>query len=117
MPTPNDGQRIASNWEAVVGKGPEDNVHDDYWVLNQLSKGEGFLGLSGGDFIVAPLEYALNTTVNSYSDTDTIDTTRIDVFDRAEAEWKEYAGTAIVSDLESDRNAGEGIVFKLLPVS
>ena len=69
----------------------------------------------GGDFIAAPLEYALNTTVASYSDTDTISTTRIDVFDRAEVQWKEYAGTAIVSDLEADRNAGTGTVFPLLP--
>jgi hypothetical protein len=37
------------------------------------------------------------------------------VFDRAEAQWKEYAGTAIVSDLEADRNDGEGKVFGLLP--
>ena len=115
MPDPNVGQRVASNWEAVVGKGPEDNIHDDYWLFNQLSKGEGFLGLSGGDFIAAPLEYALNTTVSSYSDTDTIATSRVDVFDRAEFQWKEYAGTAILSDLEKDRNAGTGTVFPLLP--
>src|SRR3990167_3156512 len=115
MANPNVGQRVAANWEAVVGKGPEDNIHDDYWVLNRLSKGEGFMGRSGGDFIVAPLEYALNTTVASNNDTDTISTTRIDVFDRAEFQWKEYAGTAIVSDLEKDRNAGEGSVFPLLP--
>jgi hypothetical protein len=112
---PNVGQRVASNWEAVVGKGPEDNIHDDYWLFNQLSKGNGFLGLSGGDFIAAPLEYALNSTVGSYSDTDTISTTRVDVFDRAEFQWKEYAGTAVVSNLETDRNAGEGQAFPLLP--
>jgi hypothetical protein len=53
--------------------------------------------------------------VASYSDTDTISTTRIDVFDRAHGEWKEYAGTAILSDLEADRNAGEGTVYPLLP--
>ena len=115
MADPNVGQRVAANWEAVVGSSPEDNIHDDYWVLNQLSKGEGFMGRSGGDFIAVPLEYALNTTVASYSDTDTISTTRIDVFDRAEFQWKEYAGTAILSDLEADRNAGEGKVFPLLP--
>ena len=115
MPDPNAGQRVTSNWEAVVGNSPEDNIHDDYWVLNQLSKGEGFLGLSGGDYIAIPLEYALNTSVSSYSDLDTISTTRIDVFDRAEFAWKEYAGTAILSDLERDRNAGEGQVFPLLP--
>lgn len=115
MPDPNVGQRVAANWEAVVGNSPEDNIHDDYWVLNQLSKGEGFMGRSGGDFIAVPLEYALNTTVASYSDTDTISTTRVDVFDRAEFQWKEYAGTAVLSDLEADRNAGEGKVFPLLP--
>ena len=115
MPNPNVGLRVTANWEAVVGKGPEDNIHNDYWLFNQLSSGEGFKGFSGGDYIVAPLEYALNTTVSSYSDTDTISTTRIDVFDRAEFQWKEYAGSVVISDLEKDRNAGVGEVFALLP--
>lgn len=115
MAVPNDGQRVTSNWEAVVGSKPEDNINNDYFLFNQMSKGEGFLGLSGGDFIAVPLEYALNTTVSSYSDTDAISTTRVDVFDRAEFQWKEYAGTAVLSKLEEDRNAGEGKVFGLLP--
>lgn len=115
MPTPNVGQRVASNWEAVVGTKPEDNINNDYFLFNQLSKGQGFMGLTGGDYITAPIEYALNTTVQSYSDTDPISTTRVDVFDRTEAQWKEVAGTVILSDLESDRNAGEGTVFSLLP--
>jgi hypothetical protein len=113
MPNPNVGQRIAANWEAVVGTKPEDAIHDDYWLLNQLSKGGGFKGLSGGDFITGPIEYALNTTVDSYSDMDTISTTRVDVFDRFEYQWKEVAGTYVCSDLELDRNAGEGQVFDL----
>ncbi len=115
MPDPNVGQRVTANWEAVVGDGPEDNINDDYWLFNRLSKGEGFLGLSGGDFIVGDLEYALNSTVSSYSDTEAISTTRVDVFDRSEWQWKEYAGTVIMSELEKDRNAGEGQVFALLP--
>lgn len=112
---PNDGERAASNWEAVVGQGPEDQIHDDYWLFNQLSKGEGFMGLDGGDKITGALEYALNGTVASYSDTDTIDTTRAEVFDRFEADWKEYAGTVVISELEKDRNAGQGQKFALLP--
>jgi hypothetical protein len=115
MPDPNRGQRIASNWEAVVKTKPEDQIHDDYWLLNQLSEGEGFLGLSGGDFISGPIEYALNSTVGSYSDTDTISTTRVDVFDRYEYNWKEYAGSVVISELEKDRNDGEGKLFDLLP--
>jgi len=115
MANPNVGQRVAANWELVVKTKPEDQIHDDYWLLNQLSQGDGFVGKSGGDFITCPIEYGLNTTVSSYSDTDLISTTRVDVFDRYEAQWKEYAVTVVVSDLEIDRNSGEGQVFSLLP--
>lgn len=113
MANPNVGQRVAANWELVVKTKPEDQIHDDYWLFNQLSKGEGFVGKSGGDFITCPIEYGLNTTVSSYSDLDIIDTTRVDVFDRYEAQWKEYAGVYAISDLEDDRNSGEGQVFDL----
>jgi hypothetical protein len=113
MPAPNAGQRVAANWELVVKTKPEDQIHDDYWLLNQLSQGEGFMGKSGGDFIVQPIEYGLNTTVASYSDLDTISTSRVDVFDRYEAQWKEYAGSYAISDLESDRNSGDGQVFDI----
>ena len=37
----------------------------------------------------------------------------MDVFDRVEYNWKEYAGTYVISDLEEDRNAGTGQVFDL----
>jgi hypothetical protein len=113
MPNPNVGQRVAANWELVVKTKPEDQIHDDYWLLNQLSQGDGFMGKSGGDFITCPVEYALNTTVGSYSDLDIISTTRSDHFDRYEAQWKEHAGSYVISDLEADRNAGEGQVFDL----
>jgi hypothetical protein len=113
MANPNVGQRVASNWEVVVKTKPEDQINNDYWLFNQLSTGEGFVGKSGGDFIVQPIEYALNGSVSSYSDLDTISTTRYDVFDRYEAQWKEYAGTYVLSDLEDDRNTGDGQVFDL----
>ena len=113
MANPNVGQRVAANWELVVKTKPEDQINNDYWLFNQLSEGEGFVGKSGGDFITTPIEYALNGSVASYSDLDIINTTRYDVFDRYEAQWKEYAGTYVMSDLEDDRNSGEGQVFDL----
>ncbi len=82
MADPYRGQRVASNWELVVRTKPEDQIHDDYFLANRMKKGEGFVGKSGGDYITQPIEYALNTTTQSYSDTDTFSTTRIDVFDR-----------------------------------
>jgi hypothetical protein len=115
MSDPNVGQRVAANWEAVVKTKPEDQINNDYWLFNRLSKGDGFKGLNGGDFIVGPIEYVLNSTVASYSDLDTISTNRVDVFDRYEYQWKEYAGTVAISDLEADRNSGDGMVFDLLP--
>jgi len=113
MANPNVGQRVAANWELVVKTKPEDQINNDYWLFNQLSQGDGFVGKSGGDFITCPIEYALNGSVSSYSDLDIINTTRYDVFDRYEAQWKEYAGTYVISDLEDDRNSGEGQVFDL----
>ena len=113
MANPNVGQRVAANWELVVKTKPEDQIHNDYWLFNNLSTGDGFVGKSGGDFITTPVEYALNTTVASYSDLDPISTTRVDTFDRYEAQWKEVAGVYAISDLEADRNAGEGQVFDL----
>lgn len=115
MPDPNVGQRVAANWEAVMGSKPEDQINDDYWLLNRFSQGEGFEGRSGGDYIAVPIVYTLNGTVASYSDTDTISTTRTDFLDRYEIQWKEYAGTYVASELEKDRNAGEGSVFPLVP--
>jgi len=109
------GQRVAANWEAVVKTKPEDQIHDDYWLFNRLSKGNAFVGLSGGDFISSPIEYGLNTTAGSYSDLDTFSTTRVDVFDRYEYQWKENIVVVVMSELEEDRNAGAGEVFPLLP--
>lgn len=112
---PNTTQTVASSWEAVVGKTPEDNIFDEYWLLDNLSKGKSFLGVNGGRTINGPIEYAVNTTVRSYSDTETLDTTRIDVFDEFQYSWKEYAGTAVISELEKAKNQGDGKKFGLLP--
>ena len=113
MADPNDGQTIASAWEAVVGKTPADQIHDDYWLLNQLSEGEGFKAVEGRT-ITGPIEYALNSSVSSYSDLETLDTTRYDVFDQFEFVWKEYAGTVVHSELEKAKNQGSGRKFDLL---
>ena len=114
MAVPNLGQTVAMAWEAHVGTSPQDNIHNDYWLFNQLSEGKSFQEIDGGRTINGPIEYALNTTVKSYSDTEAIDTTRIDVFDEYQYVWKEYAGTVVMSELEKAKNQGEGRKFNLL---
>jgi hypothetical protein len=63
MATSNNGQTIASSWEAVVGTKPEDNIFDEYWLLDSSDEGKSFLSVNGGRTINGPIEYAVNTTV------------------------------------------------------
>ena len=114
MANPNDGVTIAASWNALVNDKPEDNIFEDYWLLNRLKNGEGFKSIDGGDVITASLEYATNGTVAWYSDLETISTTRQDVFDRAEYSWKEIAGTVAHSELEAAINQGGAKKFDLL---
>lgn len=111
---PQNGQTIASSWEAVVGTKPEDQIFDEYFLLDRLSTGKSFLSVNGGRTINGPIEYAVNTTFKSYSDTEPLDTTRIDVFDEFSYAWKESAGTVTMSELEKAKNQGEGRKFDLL---
>ena len=113
MAAPNLGQTVAMAWEAHVGTTPEDNIHNDYWLFNRLSEGQSFDQVDGGRTINGPIEYAINTTFRSYSDTEPIDVTRIDVFDEFQYPWKEYAGTVVLSELEKAKNQGEGRKFNL----
>lgn len=114
MANPNLGQTVAMAWEAHVGTTPYDNINNEYWMFDNLSKGESFESIDGGRTINGPIEYALNTTVNSYSDTSPIDVTRVDVFDEFQFPWKEYAGTVVMSELEKAKNQGSGRKFDLL---
>jgi hypothetical protein len=111
---PNDGVTIAASWNALVNDKPEDNIFQQYWLLDRLKEGDGFMGVDGGDVITASLEYAQNSSVQFYSDLETISTTRVDVFDRAEFSWKEIAGTVVQSELESAINQGSAKKFDLL---
>src|SRR5262252_4213315 len=114
MAVPNIGQIIANAWVSYVGGQPEDNIFEDYWLFEMFSKGQGFKSFDGGTSINGAIDYALNTTVSSYTDTDTISTTRIDVFDEYQYAWKEYAGNVVMSYLEEAKNQGSGRKFDLL---
>ena len=114
MPDPNLGQVTATVWEQVIGKTPNDNIFNSRAFFYSLAgggnpglkKGVGFEGrdaAAGGRVFDFTLEYAENTTFRSYSETETLDTTRIDVFDAARYEWKISAGTVVWSDLEELR--------------
>ena len=114
MPDPNLGQVTASVFERVVRRKPEDNVFGSWALLNLLKNGGSFEKESGGRLIEETLMYAENTTMRSYSDLETLDTTRVDVFDAARFDWKEIAGTIVYSELEKARASGEEAKFALI---
>lgn len=108
MAEPNIGQIVATVWESVMGDGPTDNIFTAqalYYLLND----DGFKeDANGGRLFEFPVEYALNTTFKGYGEMDTLDTTRISVFDAARYDQRIFAGTVVFSDLEMLRNAPQG---------
>lgn len=103
MADPNQGQLIASAWEKVIGSKPNDNIFTSRALFYALGE-EGFKQeADGGRLIEFSLEYAENTTFKSYDELETLDTTRVNVFDCARFDWKIHAGTVVFSDLEKLR--------------
>ena len=105
MADPNQGQTIATLWEAVVGQKPTNNIFNSRALFYALGD-EGFKEqVPGGRLFEMTIEYSQNTTFKSYGEFETLDTTRIDVFDCARYDQKIAAGTIVFSDLELARNA------------
>lgn len=103
MPDPNQGQLIATAWEKVIGKTPNDNIFTSRALFYALGE-KGFKEESGGGRLFEfPLEYAENSTFKSYDELEQLDTTRVNVFDCARYDWKIHAGTVVFSDLEKLR--------------
>jgi len=99
-----------------------DNIFDVFPFLSWLN---GKLGIAqrgstvkrvvdGGESIVEHLLYAANTTVNSYSGAELIDTTLQEGHTIARYNWKQYAGTVGITGLERRSNMGEAQLIALL---
>mgnify|MGYP001603563785 CR=1 FL=1 len=114
MADPALGQVVASVWENVIGKKPSDNIFTSRALFYFLGE-KGFKEeADGGRLIEFSLEYAENTTFKSYSETEELDTTRIDVYDAARFEWKINAGTVVYSELEKLRAAAAARKFDVI---
>lgn len=105
MADPNIGQVAAVAWEYVHGDGPTDNVFTSQALLYLLREGGYKEYAEGGRLFEFTVEHRVNTTFKSVSELETLDTTRVDVFDAARYEQKIFAGTVVFSNLEELRNA------------
>jgi len=105
MADPNVGQRVAAQFQAVIGDKPEDNIFKEFSLLALLEKNSP-APKSGGRSAIGTIAYAVNTTVKAMSDTEALEVTRVDVFDEAEYTWKEYGGVFVISTFEEAINRG-----------
>lgn len=113
MPAPNVGQQVAAAWEAVMGDKPEDQIHDDYAILHELSRGKGFKGVEGGRNFTQTLEYAVHPSVSSMAATETLNTDFADLFDEATFVHKITGGAMPISEYERAVNQGANRKFDI----
>jgi hypothetical protein len=115
MPAPNVGQIVAATWAKLVTDKPEDQVFSDRWLFDRLTtKNGGLRKVDGGSPIEISLQYATNTTFRSMADMETVDVQRIDVFDAAQFDWREHAGSITYSDIQEFKSSGDGQKFDLI---
>jgi hypothetical protein len=114
MADPAIGEVAASVFEKRFGKKPTDNVFNSRALFKMLGK-DGFKQKAGGGRLYEEgVEYAENTTHAMQGEMDTIDVTRIQVFDAARFNIKIAAGSVVYSDLEELRAAGGEEKFDLI---
>ncbi len=113
MATPGPGQEVAAQWQAVIGDKPEDNIFKEYSFLALLEKNKP-APKTGGRSAIGTIEYAVNTTVKAISDTESLEVTRVPVFDEAEYVWRIYAGDFVISTYEEAINRGASQKIDLL---
>ncbi len=114
MADPAIGEVAASVFEKKFGKKPTDNIFSSRALFFFLGE-DGFKEKAdGGRLYEFDVEYAENTTHAMQGEMDTLDTTRIPVFDALRYNIKIAAGTVVYSDLEELRAAGDSAKFDLI---
>ena len=91
-----------------------DNIFKDSAYLAALREFGAVERQDGGERIQVPLMYGTNSTVKSYQNYETIDTTPQDGMTSAFYDWREIAGTISISRREERQNSGESRMLNLL---
>ena len=89
------------------------------WMNGKLGKATGRDNspkrvLTGGEHILEPIMYESNSTVDSYSGADAIDTTLQDGMTNARFDWAQYSGTVGITGKEKRANRGKHALINLL---
>lgn len=105
---------LSSCLDLILSRDPIDNIFKDHVLLEVLKSKGCITTQDGGERIRIPVEYAANSTADSYGGYDQLDTTPQDEFSTLWYEWKQLASSVSISGLEEAQNKGEHAIFGLL---
>lgn len=99
-----------------------DQIFDDYPLLSFINgklgkkiRGESIKKvLQGGESIIEHLLYGTNSTVDSYSGAETLDTTLQEGMTQARFTWKQYSAAVGITGIEERSNKGRAAMINLL---
>lgn len=92
----------------------EDNIFSNLPLLYWLKEAGHIDKVSGGEKIVEPLMYGVNTTTAAYSGYDNISTIPQEGITAAIYEWRQYAVSVAISGIEEAKNRGQEQLVSLL---
>mgnify|MGYP001618533046 CR=1 FL=1 len=110
MAAPNTtfSQILSTTIEAYTTNGKfADNIYDGLRTAQVLIDMGGKKREDGGESIVVQLEYAENMTAQWMGPYGTLDTSPQDILTAAQFNWRQIAGTVILTDLEQVQNKGK----------
>jgi hypothetical protein len=91
----------------------KDNLSNRNAFLKYMTGRGNKRTVDGGLSIVAPLDYASNSTYQRYSDWDTLNISQSDVISAAEYQWRQIAINVVASGRELRINSGESQIINL----
>jgi hypothetical protein len=114
IPNANFDQIVTTTLHNYLSTDLADNIFGALVLTKWLMANGRKKPASGGDFLVEPLMYGKNTTVNSYDAYDPIDTAAQTGISAAQYNWKLLAGSVTYSRVEALKNNSKEKVIDLL---
>lgn len=107
---------LASTLERAVDSGVvQDAIFKMRPLLNRLNQSGNLMVVNGGERLRVQFQYDTNSTVDSYTDDETLDVTRQDNVTSAFFQWKQYSVSIVITGKEMRINKGsETQLFNLL---
>jgi hypothetical protein len=113
---PQNVDEILASTMSQYHKSLVDNIYIAIPTLRYLvSKGKKKIkDVGNGVSYIIPVIYKVNSTANSYSNDDILDTTPQNNYTDAQYLWKQYSVSVVVTGLESMMNSGRQAIFNLV---